>query len=152
VKPQPTARRPHGGQAGHRLPWRSICTQAGLFYRPRSLYTITPGAAERTTRKPFFLNPAVGFCLLRAGCSFPASMAAVSAATAETASEDRPLTLPPLWSALGGGGGALWRVWLPPWTQLVPEGWCAAPRSVDRAICTVNSPACIYNATYSVIN
>jgi hypothetical protein len=100
---QPNAWHQHSGQAGHRLPWRSICTQAGLVYRPRSLYTITPEAAERKPRKPFFLSPPGGFCLPRAGCSFPASTAAVSAATAETTSEDRPLTLPPPRSAPGGG-------------------------------------------------
>jgi hypothetical protein len=46
----------------------------------------------------------------------------------------------------------LWRAWLCPWTQPVPARRCAAPRGVHRATCSVNSPACIYSAMYSVIN
>ncbi len=95
---QPSARHRHGDQASHHLPWRSTCTQAA----PHSLYTITPGAAEQTPGNRFFPTPQRGFCMPQAGCSFAAFTAVVPAATAETASEDRPPTLPPLRSGLGG--------------------------------------------------
>ncbi len=46
----------------------------------------------------------------------------------------------------------LWRAWLHPWTQPVPAGWCAAPRGVHPATCTVQSTACLYILCYAFSN
>jgi hypothetical protein len=66
------------------------------------LYSIKPGAAEQTPGNHFFSTLQRGFYMPRARCSFPASKAVGPAATAETTSKDRPLTSPPLRSALRG--------------------------------------------------
>jgi hypothetical protein len=87
-QPPPTvAVHPHSGESRFQTPW-------SLHHHTRS--------TQENTWEPFFPNPAGGFCTPQAGCPFPASTAGVHAAPAETASKDRPLTLPPPRSVHGG--------------------------------------------------
>jgi hypothetical protein len=58
--------------------------------------------SRANTQELFLPNPAGGCCMPHAGRYFLASTAAVPTATAKTASEDQPLTLPPPRSAFGG--------------------------------------------------
>jgi hypothetical protein len=89
-----------------------------------------------------------GGCMPRAGCSFPASTAAVPAVPVGTASENRPLSLPPLRPVLVGEPCG----WLLPWTQTGSSWHRTAAHHVQSAPCTINSLACIYSAMYSGIN
>ncbi len=106
-------------------------------------------SCQENARELLFPNPAGGFRTPWASCSFPASTAAVPAATVETPNEDQSPT-----SLLRGqrSGGSPMESLSTPLDPTGYRGWCTAPRSVHHAKCTVNKPACIFSAMYSVIN
>jgi hypothetical protein len=77
---------------------RRVCFQTtrSLHHHARSSRGERPGIV--------FSHPCGGFLHARASCSLAASTTTIPAATAETTSEDRPLTLTPQRSVPGGKG------------------------------------------------
>jgi hypothetical protein len=113
----------------------------------------TPSRQEQLSERlgTIFSQPCQGRVLLALGRLLLPSL--YSSGTHSTSGDHQQgLTSDLLSSKVSALGGALWRAWLRPSTQLVLAGQCTAPRGVHHATCTVNSLACIYSTTYSVIN
>jgi hypothetical protein len=108
-----------------------LCTQT-----PWSLHLHTR-SSQANAQEPIFqpFGGGGGVCTPRASCSFTPSTAAVPTAPEETASEDQPLTSPPLRPGLGGGG-ALWRA-----------GYAPGPRPapVDNVLSTLCTACPLYS-------
>ncbi len=101
------------GHAGCRLLRRSSCFQAGLIFRTAGFFTKAAGAAENLPRNHFSPTPQGGFHTPWDGSYIAASTKAAPAAPAETANEDRPLTLSALFLRLVLGGSPVEAAYAP---------------------------------------
>jgi hypothetical protein len=158
--PWPTARHWHRGQAGHRLPRRSTCTQAGLVYR---LPVSRPSCQEQPGEHPgtvFFQTHGGGGGALPRRLLLPSLHS--SGTRSDSGDRQQGSTSDLTSSEVSPREGVLWRAWLHPWTHPVPAGWCTAPCGVHPATSAVNNlPVHMYiyiymyipySAMYSVIN